>query len=779
MASLAEHFQRKLAYKLVVTVGLTLLVAILTWAYFNIDYQRRKLMEQIIEGTDRLTSTIRLGTHYAMMLNSRDDINQIITNISRLPEITIIRIYNKQGEIKFSSQPLEVDSRTNIEAEACFMCHRSQPPLTELRLEERVRFFDAPGGYRLLGIISPIRNEPGCASESCHIHPSDKQILGALDVVVSLKRTDSEILTAKQGLLKLALFVFALTSGIVLLFVFRLVNRPIRELIAATHQIAGGKGIAPLRLRRPDELGQLAEAIQRMGEEIGRKQDELNKQRDEYLHLFEGAPCLITVQDRELRLLRYNQEFATRFETRPGEFCYTAYKGREEKCENCPVEKTFADGLVHSGEAVGLNKDGSSAYWIFRTSPVRSATGEIVAAMEMSLDITQRKLLEVQLRKSEQNYHEIFNHIPNPVFVLNQESLLILDCNISMEGIYEYERRELIQRSFLMLFPPEDQRGHAELLRSRNVIHKAVHVTRSGRRIFVAIRKAPSEYYGQPVFLVITSDITQRLETEQQLIQAGKMATLGEMATGIAHELNQPLSVIKTVSSFFIRKIERREAIEESTLHTMLGKVDRNVDRASKIITHMRQFARKSDVVLETVDVVQVMQRACDIFSQQLKVRGITLRWQIAEGLPSIQADPDRLEQVFINLLLNARDAIEEKWGHPEQIADAQVITLKAYREAALVRCEVCDSGAGIPEAVADRIFEPFFTTKEVGKGTGLGLSISYGIIKECNGHIWVRKGVSDGACFVVDFPVPVPTTHASDSGQEEAGGGTDGDSAG
>jgi len=257
------------------------------------------------------------------------------------------------------------------------------------------------------------------------------------------------------------------------------------------------------------------------------------------------------------------------------------------------------------------------------------------------------------------------------------------------------------------------------------------------------------------VLLVTTSDITKRLEAEQQLIQASKMATLGEMATGIAHELNQPLSVIKTASSFFIRKIGKNEPIDQPILFKVLTKVDSNIDRANKIINHMRQFARKSDLDLEKVQINDVLRKAFEIFSQQLKLRGIRVVWETQKDLPRIMADPSRLEQVFINLLINARDAIEERWGPIETTRTDKRIILKTRLEGQSIICKVCDTGLGVPSTMANKIFEPFFTTKEVGKGTGLGLSISYGIIKDCGGTIQVAPFTRNGACFIIQFPAP------------------------
>jgi histidine kinase len=232
------------------------------------------------------------------------------------------------------------------------------------------------------------------------------------------------------------------------------------------------------------------------------------------------------------------------------------------------------------------------------------------------------------------------------------------------------------------------------------------------------------------------------------------MATLGEMATGVAHELNQPLSVIKTASSFSIKKIDNDEPIEDDILINLLVKIDSNIDRATKIINHMRQFARKSDIELEKVDINEVLKRAFEIFSQQLKLRGIEVQWKIDNKLPKIYADPSRLEQVFINLLLNARDAIEEKWNHLESESSRKRISLKTMYDKQFVICEVCDTGIGISETIADKIFEPFFTTKEVGQGTGLGLSISYGIVKDCGGRIDAIPNKPEGACFILKFPV-------------------------
>jgi histidine kinase len=321
--------------------------------------------------------------------------------------------------------------------------------------------------------------------------------------------------------------------------------------------------------------------------------------------------------------------------------------------------------------------------------------------------------------------------------------------------VYGLTREDIIGRSFMDLFLPAERSRYAADIRTTAELNQVKHLHKNQSRLVVNVRISPGEYPGRKVLLVTTSDITKRLEAEQNLIQASKMATLGEMATGIAHELNQPLSVIKTASSFFIKKLDRQQAIEQGTLGTMLRKIDGNVDRATRIIDHMRQFARKSDLKLERIQLNEVLRRAFDIFSQQLKLRSIEVAWEIDPELPKIDADPGRLEQVFINLLINARDAIEERWGAAEAGPGLKHIVIGTRAAGPLVVCEICDTGVGVPAHMTERIFEPFFTTKQAGKGTGLGLSISYGIVKDCRGTIRVRPHPTGGACFVLEFPIP------------------------
>ena len=746
-----------LATKILLATSGALLSGVLLLSLASIWYQQQHMAASLTATGTRLGDTIRRGVHYAMMLNSREELAEIVKNIGAdQSEITSIRIYNKEGEIMFSGDPSEVGQRATTQTDACYACHRVDPPRVQLTVQERTRTFKGPDGRRMLGVLTAVMNERGCDGPPCHFHPSDIQVLGALDVVFPLEPAEADLLNFQIYILSFAGLVFAIKGVGVHFYLRRCLTKPVAALIRGTRAVAWGKKPDLSDVHQEDEIGELADAITSMARYISDSQDEIHRQRDEYQQLFDQVPCAITVQDKSLRLLRYNRRFREMFHPRPGDYCYSAYKGREQKCPQCAVEKTLETGLAHCSEESILTGDGHRLHWLVQTSPVFDASGKAVAVMEMTMDITQRKELEERLRKSELQYLAIFNNVPYSVFVLNPETLDILDCNRTAERTYGWNRTELLEMSFLDFFLPGERERYFSQVRAFTVLNRARHHTREGKPFYVDIMLSPSEYQQRPVFLVTTNDITDRLEAEQKVVQAGKMATLGEMATGVAHELNQPLTVIKTASSFLLRKIRREEPISPEALVTMAGEIDNHVDRASKIITHMRNFGRRTDHVLEQVRINEVLRAATEFFSRQLAQRNIEILWELAEDLPLVMATPNLLEQVFTNLLLNARDAIEER--AEKEPGCPRRITLRTWCEAALVMAQVSDTGGGIPKGLMPRLFEPFFTTKRVGKGTGLGLSISYGLVKDFGGSIKVENREpqhpgSTGAVFTLSFP--------------------------
>ena len=534
----------------------------------------------------------------------------------------------------------------------------------------------------------------------------------------------------------------------------RLMLLPIRSMISGIEKIRTGKKVACQIVDQNDELGELARAILKMGEEVREKHLELSEQREIYWRLFDAAPCMITVQNRDYELVRYNRYFEDHFRVKGGMHCYEAYKNQPFRCEDCPTERTFESGRPHFSEENGFYKDGSRAHWIVNSSPIFDGEGKVVAAMSVSLDITARKKLEEELRRSEKKYFAVFENIPAALFLIDKETLAVTDCNRSATVLYGYTKGQMIGNSFLDFFAESDRAGYESSVRSLQPIQRVRHTTKEGGPLYVNITLSDSEYQvrGKAVLATVI-DITERIESEQQVLHAHKMATLGEMATGVAHELNQPLLVIQMIANAFLRKLERGEPPERETLLELSSKLRSNVERASKIIQHMREFGRKSDPEAESVQLNKVILRSLEFFNQQLLLRDIEVSFDLGEDLPTIKADPNRLEQVFVNLLTNSRDAIGEKLLRQPSFQGEKRITLRTRANRRYVFAEVCDTGIGIPKENQQRLFEPFFTTKEVGKGTGLGLSISYKIVTDYGGTIKCASRQEGGACFEIAFP--------------------------
>ncbi len=254
---------------------------------------------------------------------------------------------------------------------------------------------------------------------------------------------------------------------------------------------------------------------------------------------------------------------------------------------------------------------------------------------------------------------------------------------------------------------------------------------------------------GNPEYILgVSEDITERKQTQAVLMQSSKMASLGEMATGVAHELNQPLNIIRMASGNILRRI-KKSSLDEDYLCSKLERIDEQTQRASAIIDHMQMFGRRADFTMIILDPREIVHSVLGLIGEQLHLANIDIKLELPESCPSIEGEQIQIEQVLLNLLTNARDALQSR-----EVGEDKRIWIRVDTEVAgQVSIIVEDTGGGISENIKDRIFEPFFTTKEVGQGTGLGLAISYGIIREMGGSIDVLN-TDLGVRFIANFPI-------------------------
>src|SRR5467141_4393024 len=344
--------------------------------------------------------------------------------------------------------------------------------------------------------------------------------------------------------------------------------------------------------------------------------------------------------------------------------------------------------------------------------------------------------LDRRLRKGDQQRHAML-HIMSDLNESNKRLNNHRKAMLHILADYEQNRQRLAR--------------HTERLDNsrRALLHILQGSHKDNRRVEVR-RKAMIHIMGD---LRETTAEMQRREQElrdkqEQLVQAGKLATLGELTTGVAHELNNPLNNTGLFVGNAVDLIELGVA-DKGQIVRELRQAMQQVSKATQIISHLRTFGRAAPVSREPIPLRQVIERALSLVQEQLRLHEIEVTLDLGQEEPMVVGNPIQLEQVFINLLTNARDAVLD--------SPRKAIRISASVGAAAVEIAFVDSGHGIPSGLEGRIFDPFFTTKEVGKGTGLGLSITYGIVKEHGGTISVVSAPGEGATFLIHLPLAGP----------------------
>jgi signal transduction histidine kinase len=246
--------------------------------------------------------------------------------------------------------------------------------------------------------------------------------------------------------------------------------------------------------------------------------------------------------------------------------------------------------------------------------------------------------------------------------------------------------------------------------------------------------------------LIIFDDVTERDELERRLVQADKLSSVGLLAAGVAHEVNTPLAVISTYAQMLAKQVSGDD--QKSRL---LEKIAKQTFRASEIVNSLLNFSRTSPTAFDELDLNRVVQESLTLIQHQMEKVGLRVQLDLEERLPAIKGNSGKLQQVFLNLFLNARDAM----------GPGGILSVRTYQRGETVGVDVADTGHGIEAENLSRIFDPFFTTKGARKGTGLGLSVSYGIVREHSGVIEVESQPGEGTRFHLEFPAARKAVHA------------------
>jgi len=389
----------------------------------------------------------------------------------------------------------------------------------------------------------------------------------------------------------------------------------------------------------------------------------------------------------------------------------------------------------------------------------RDASDQIRGVVGVGQDITELNKVRIEQANIANELTQLIDTANAPIFGIDDQGN-ITEWNQQAEKITGFHKIEVLGRDLVADFITDDYKASvglvlANALRGDETANYEFPLyTKSGDRIDILLNSTSRrDALGNIVGVVgVGQDITElnkvrdeqereRKQAAAQIIQTSKLATLGEMATSVAHELNQPLNVIRMASANSRRMIAKGD-MDPEYLNAKFHRIEEQTARAAAIIDHMRMFGREAKESAVLIDPCKVVTQALDLIGEQLRLSGIEVVTVLDKECSPILGHPIQMEQVVLNLLTNARDAITQRDGESK-------ITIRVFEDDNGVNIVSEDTGGGISEDDLSRIFEPFFTTKEIGKGTGLGLSVSYGIIQELNGRIFAEN-IDQGARFTI-----------------------------
>ena len=420
--------------------------------------------------------------------------------------------------------------------------------------------------------------------------------------------------------------------------------------------------------------------------------------------------------------------------------------------------ETILAGNVWQGEVINRRKDGSFYLEEMTITPLHDGQNQITHFVAIKQDITQRRRMEEELRQAVERTQFYMNRMPL-AFIAFDRDFRVAEWNHAAEEIFGWSTAEATSRhAYELIVPAEVQpqvnRVWADVLESGNMASHSINenITKDGRRLTCDWRNTPwRDVHGKICgSLSIVTDITDRLRAERerqnleaQLRQAQKMEAVGQLSGGIAHDFNNILTVIQGNASL-LQGLELKPA----EIRECASQIVRAGDRATSLTRQLLMFARKQQMQPVNIDLNETVAQMTKML-QRILGEDISLRSEYSPALPRVHADAGMIEQIILNLAVNARDAMP---GGGRLTIRTRMEKSQSATEAR-VCLSVTDTGTGIAPEVLPRIFEPFFTTKEVGKGTGLGLATVYGIVQQHRGEITVASETGKGSTFNVYFP--------------------------
>ncbi len=447
--------------------------------------------------------------------------------------------------------------------------------------------------------------------------------------------------------------------------------------------------------------------------------------------LFNELPGYVSAQDRHFRVVAANRAFRAEFGGRVGDCCYKVYKGRNEKCDVCPVELTFQDGQRRSSEEIVRLKDGREVCVIVHTAPIRNNEGEIIAVVEAAIDITRAKQLQ-------QKYRTLFDVTPSYITVQDRD-LKISAINRWFEQdfgegvgrfcyeVYKHRKEPCIDCAVAKTFQDGQIRQSEEVVTSREGKRRNV-------RCYTAPIRDPN---GEIVSVMeMSADITDLRQLQSRLTSLGML--VGSVSHGIKGLLSGIDGGIYLMESGF--KKDNKKRVDQGW-----DMLKRNIERIRSMVLNVLYYAKDREVFWRSIDVKKMVSTVEEILSNRANQVSVALKTETEAGV--FDGDQDAIQSLLINLLENSLDACRVDKKKP-----AHQVSLSAYFENEHIVFEIVDNGIGMDQETKEKAFSLFFSSKGA-EGTGLGLFIAHKIINSHHGTIDIESKLGEGSRFIVKLP--------------------------
>jgi len=751
-------------------------VFLLTGMLLLLDYhaQKRAMREFIHTDAYNLTSSLRHPVQALLARQDQGTLRAMIESVASDRRVKHVFLLDERQRILAAY-------RSDLVGRDVRLLLSGALPLVKQALEERRVLCHSLADDALYLAVAPI----SVTAEQYFARGATAALVLVFDMTPMEARLETHV--------SLSLLIHALNGAVFALLIFLILDHavaaPIHHLAKALRQIQHGDLSGRVRIPRLVELGELARAfndmvarlrayhgaLQRRHRELEELHQTTHRMKEQYRQLVELAQEGIIIVDAE-EVIRYaNPAFARSIgyaeEELLGRSIMSLILEEDHPRVAAETEKRRR-GESSRYEVRMRTKAGETKTFLIAVGPLWDEAGAFAGALAVTVDITELKQKEEALRRSEERYSDLYNNAPDGYHTLAPEGTF-LEINETELRWLGYRREEVVGR--LTIFDVTDARGRRALEHalSRLAEDGATHevelemIRRDGTRFPVRMNIAPEfdEWGNYRGCRATVRDITEQKSLEQQLVQAQKLEAVGALAGGIAHDFNNLLTGMLGFTELALRELGPKDPRTELLRNVLtLGQ------RGARLVRQLLSFSRRMEAHRTVLDPREFLTEMVGLLRRVLP-ETIAIRLDVPEQVGNLEADPVQLQQVLMNLAVNARDAMPE--GGTLTISCAPVTLAQPgtpplppdMPPGRYLRLSVADTGIGMAPEVQARIFEPFFTTKEVGKGSGLGLSVVYGIVRAHGGFITVQSALGQGSRFDIYLPI----TERSASREEEA----------